>query len=335
MPAWEKGVSATPEWREARDLVGGDLPRDDILTDLVGRLAADDLRLLRESDRPRLRPLVVALSARAAGASRVEPEIQHAAELLHLALTLHDLTLGVPGGLRRRVARRVLRGLTTGHLSVRALELLRHAGPGDSLAEAVDVLRAFADAESLTRDLQTRRAPATEREVEDHADFYHGAVLAFCARSGAQMARATIATVATLGRFGRHLGRLWTFADDFSQLTGEDGAGHLLSRIQAGRPVLAITAVIADRPDLVSLWRSIAQRGSRDEASELLAAGAAAGGFAATREAMAKASWTARQALRPLPPSAYRDALDKLAAGLVKWPANPTIAPSGSDPPRS
>jgi octaprenyl-diphosphate synthase len=333
--SWEGLASSTQEWRAARDLVGADLARDDVLADLVGRLATEDLRLLRESERPRLRPLVVALSARAAGAARVEPEVQHAAELLHLALTLHDVTLGVPGGLRRRVARRVLRSLTTGHLSVRALEMLRHTGPADALLEAVDVLRAFADAESLTRAIHDRQTAASGPEVEDHADLYHGAVLTFCARSGAIMAGAPRTVVGTLGRFGRHLGRLWTFADDHAHLSGDHGAEHLLKRVRAGRPVLAVTAAIEKDPGLAPAWTRLARTGQFDDARTLLAAATSAGGLGATREAMVRASWSARQNLRELPESPYRNALEDLAVGLVRWPLTPTAAPNAGDLPRS
>ena len=42
------------------------------------------------------------------------------------------------------------------------------------------------------------------------------------------------------------------------------------------------------------------------------------GGLGATREAMARSGWRAQQALRALPDTPYRDALDGLAAGLAR-----------------
>ena len=103
------------EARELHSLVQDDLISDEVLAHVVGRLGKEDLEALLGSERLRVRPMLVALSARAAGAAAVDPELQHAAELLHLALTVHDVTLGQPGGRRRRVARRLLKRFGGSH----------------------------------------------------------------------------------------------------------------------------------------------------------------------------------------------------------------------------
>lgn len=301
---------------DLRELVREDLVSDEVLGHVVGKLGADEIRDLLGGDRLRIRPLLVALSARAAGAAAVEPELQHAAEVLHLALSVHDVTLGQPGGRRRRVARRVLRRVGRSHFTVRALELVRHVSPPEIMGEAVDTLRAFADGEALSESLRETGAVPRRPEVDEHADVHNGALLAFCCRAGGYMAGADVGTVASLGRYGRHVGRLWTLAEDHAGLAGEDAVAWAQSRAAAGRPVLAVAVAAESDPQVHVLWAEAVRTG--DACEELVQRVRAAGGLGATREAMAQSSWTARQALRALPDSPYRQGMDALANGLAR-----------------
>lgn len=312
MSRWTRGLERVV----LGELVGDDLASDEALGHLIGRIKAEDLDDLLGPDRLRIRPVLVTLSARAAGAANVDPELQHAAELLHLALTLHDLTLGQPGGRRRRVARRVLKRVGGSHFTLRALELVRHVPPPDIMGEAVDTLRAFADGQSRAADLADSGAVPGRKEALAHADMHHGALLAFCCRGGAHLATADLATVGALGRYGRHMGRLWTLAEDHAYLSSDDAATWLRDRASCGRPVLAVSVVAERDPTVGELWLGLARRG--DGASKLADRLRTHGGLAATREAMAQSSWTARQALRTVPDSPYREGLDALAGGLAR-----------------
>lgn len=301
---------------ELRDLVREDLVSDEVLGHIVGQLGAEELHDLLGGERLRIRPLLVALSARAAGAAVVDPELQHAAEILHLALSVHDVTLGQPGGRRRRVARRVLKRVGRSHLTVRALELVRHVSPPEIMGEAVDTLRAFADGEVLSRDLRETGAVPDRPEVDEHADVHNGALLAFCCRAGGYLAGGDLGTVASLGRYGRHVGRLWTLAEDHAGLSGEDAITWSQARATAGRPVLAVAVAAESDPEVPRLWAHLVRTG--EPSDELVARLRASGGLTATREAMARSSWTARQALRTLPDSPYRQGMDALAGGLAR-----------------
>ncbi|MFK7928864.1 MAG: hypothetical protein AB8H79_11800 [Myxococcota bacterium] len=310
------GTLGGADRRPLGDLVGDDMASDEALGHLIGRVKAEDLHDLLGPDRLRIRPVLVALSARAAGAANVDPELQHAAELLHLALTMHDLTLGQPGGRRRRVARRVLKRMGGSHFTLRALELVRHVSPPDIMGEAVDTLRAFSDGQNLAQELSESGVLAATREAIHHADVHHGALLTFCCRAGAHVATADAATVASLGRYGRHLGRLWTLAEDHAALDSDSAALWLRDRATNGRPVLAVSSAAERDERIVGLWNELVSNGRG--ASELSRVVRGAGGLSATREAMAQSSWAAQQALRTLPESAYRDGLDALASGLAR-----------------
>lgn len=299
-----------------RDLVSDDLVADDALADLAGSLRVGGL--VGRADIPRIRPILVALAARATGASRVDRETQHAAELLHLVLRVHDLALGDQGGRRRRVARRVVRSvgwITGNQLTVRALELSRHAAAPGVLEELLEALRSFADAQALSGELAG--TVPSEADWLEHADAHTGALFTFCCRAGGHLSGASARDRAALGRYGRHVGRLWHVAEDVSLLEHGEPALHLVSRAVAGRPVLPVAIAVEAEPALGERWVALSSDPDPDEA-RALAARVRAVGVPKAREAMAKESWTARRAIRVLPETRYRAAMERLAAELAK-----------------
>ncbi len=301
------------ELHTLRALVADDLVGDDDLAAVVGPRFE-----VGRADIPRIRPILVALAARATGAPRVDEEAQHVAEILHLALRLHDVALGREGGRRRRVARRIVKrsvGWIAGnHLTLRALELSRHSEPG-VLEELLDALRAFSDGQALCRDL-VGQVPEEDDWLE-HADAHTGALFAFCCRTGGHLGRAEVRQIAALGRYGRHVGRLWHIAEDVSMLDHGEPAVHLVARATGGRPVLPVICAIEREPALAEDWRRLATEPDPDEA-RALAERVRALGSAPSREVMLRESWGARKALRALPESTYRAAMETLAAEVAK-----------------
>jgi geranylgeranyl pyrophosphate synthase len=303
------------DWLSISDLVAPDLAGDEDLRDLLGGLSLEDVH--DPSRLPRIRPVLVALAARSAGAARVDKEAQHAAELLHLALVAHDLALGQRGGRRRRVARRILRSIGGNALTLRALELARHAESPEILGEVVDTLREMADGQSLTQDIRRRGLP-TQDDWRDHADGHVGAVFSFCCRAGAHIGGGDVAAVAGLGRYGRHMGRLWNVAEDVAALDRPDAAAHLAHRAGVGRPVLPVVRAAERDPEVGTLWIRLAADPQPIVAEALVARVNRVGGAAASREVMAQESWAARRALQAVPPSPYRSGMERLAAGLAR-----------------
>jgi octaprenyl-diphosphate synthase len=298
---------------DLRELVAGDLPSDE----QFALMAGEDL--VGTAPIPRIRPILVALAARAIGASSVDPEAQHAAELLHLALRVHDFALGREGGKRRRVARRLVRSvgwITANRMTIRALELSRVTRPG-VMEEVLGALKAFADAQSLAREL-LGEVP-TEADWREHADAHTGALFAFCCRAGGHLGGARPRELSALGRYGRHVGRLWHVAEDVSILELGDPALHLAHRAQVGRPSLPVVVAAERDPSVGEAWAALAVEPDPD-AARALAPRVRALGLPRSREVMLEESFCARKAVRSLPDTRYRAGMEALAAGIVLRP---------------
>lgn len=311
----------TARWEAVQGLVAKDLPRESTLVDVLGRgisaadLADDPLAL------PRIRPVLVALAARAAGASAVDPEAQYAAELLNLAVRLHDVALGQSGGRRRRVAKRVIKrsvgAIAGSHMTLRALELARHASSPALLGEVVDTMRELADGQAVSEDVRAGAVP-TREDWREHADGHVAAVFSFCCRAGAHLGAADLPTILALGRYGRHIGRIWHAAEDVAALRSPEGPTHLVNRALAGSPVLPVIVAAESRPELGARWQRLARSPDEAEAARVLGEVIELGAIAGAREVMMRESWNARRALGVVAPSDYRAALDDLAVGLAR-----------------
>lgn len=284
---------------------------------------------------PRIRPVLVLLSARAADPTAVAghraedqdeaaAHVAGAAELLHVAITLHDAALGKQGGRRRRAARRIIGravGLLGGHhVTIRALELAQHAPAPGLTADLLDAMREIADGQALAHDLRDR-FPTVDESLA-FAEGRTGAVFSFACRAGGRLARAERPVVTLLGRYGRHAGIAWHLAEDiaFLEKEGEELARGLEERAVDGRPHFAVSAAAEEDGDLVQAWGALAKNPDEESALQLAEMVRQTGAMGRARERMAKEAWSARQALSGLDPSPEKEALDKIAAGLL-WPA--------------
>ena len=327
------GPPVALDLEEASALVADDLAPDEALKDLLGDDGRDEQLDFFELRRqvPRFRPILVALAARAAGARGVDHDVQYTAELLHLGLFLHDVGIGREGGRRRWVARQLIknsvRWISSASLSIRAMEISRHAHP-HMLGEVLDTLREFSDGQAICRDIQRGLIPSRE-DWREHSDAHVGALFAFCCRSGAALASADTTRRVSLGRFGRHFGRLWHVSEDVSMLLHGEGGTHLVTRALAGRPVFPLVVAMESSPVVVERWREFNAEPSHELGERLVALILGTGAIGVSREVMAQESWAARQALRDLPDSSYRRVLDKLARKLARVGKS---MPEGNEP---
>jgi geranylgeranyl pyrophosphate synthase len=309
---------------------------DSALTDLAGGEGAPadfDPHLYLAPGIPRVRPVLVLLSERAARAHVEEQEVpvstedatEHvavAAELLHLAMLVHDRALGLPGGRRRRAARKLLGAvgwLGANHMTLRALELSRHAPAPEVVGDVLDTLREIAEGHALSESIHGR--VASTAEVTELAEGYTGAVFDFACRSGGRIAGADRLVVGGLGRFGRHAGVAWHMADDLSVMSVEDDQllDALDERLHKRSPNFGVSLGAEMDPRIGELWLQFREGPmSEGDAFELRDRAVKAGVLIEGRKRLAEQSWRARKALSALTPSPDRDALDQLAAGIAK-----------------
>jgi len=323
------------------DALGGELRErvqrlDGALHDLAGGLGAPDdfdPYVYLAPGIPRVRPVLVLLSERAARAhvlgesvpevsEEVTQDVAIAAELLHLAIVVHDRALGLPGGRRRRAARRLLGAvgwLGANHMTLRALELSRHAPAPEIVGDVLDTLREIAEGHALSQSIDNR--VASPEECQELASGYTGAVFDFACRSGARIAGGDRLVVGSLGRFGRHAGVAWHLADDLSvmEASEDDLVDAIEDRLNKRSPNYAVSLGAARDQRIRELWMEF-RRGPIDaaRASELRERIVDAGVLIEGRRQLTEQSWRARKALNIIAPSPDRDALDKLAANIAK-----------------
>ena len=318
---------------ELRDAL---LHLDGTLTDLAGGEGAPegfDPRRFLAPGVPRVRPLLVLLSARAATqgdapVGRPDAATEHvavAAELLHLAIVLHDAALGRQGGRRRRAARRLIsRGvgvLAGNHVTLRALELTRHTPAPEIVGDLVEAMREVADGHAVAQALRGR-IPTVEDAVL-LGEMRSGAVFSFACRAGGRLAGADRRVVTALGRYGRHTGLAWHLAEDLASLDdlddGHEPSGNSLEdRAIEGRPGYCLSLASTRDPGLQALWRDLARDPDLPLARQIAARIRDTGAPADARARLARECWAARSALQQLSPSPNRDLLDQIV-GTLAW----------------
>lgn len=284
---------------------------------------------------PRIRPLLVMLSEKAAWPDAVSAEeearrqegadhLALAVELLHVGVLVHDAALGRQGGRRRRAARRLLGGavgwLGGNHLTLRALELSRQAPGPEVVGDMLDTLREVAEGHALAQTIRNRLP--TLAECVAIAEGHTGALFSFACRAGARISGAERGVVSGLGRYGRHAGLAWHLAEDISAMElrsdeQEDCLRGLLHHTWGGRPIYPLSAAAERDPGIERIWLDLQRDGSPDGALVLAQRIADTGAIGLTRERLALECWQARKALQALPPSPERDALDHIARTLA------------------
>ena len=208
--------------------------------------------------------------------------------------------------------------LGANHMTLRALEISRHAPAPELVGDVLDTLREIADGHVLSQSIDGR--VATPEECKELASGYTGAVFDFACRSGARIAGGDRAVVSGLGRFGRHAGVAWHMADDLAVMAvpDEDLAEAIEDRLQKHSPNYAVSLGAIEDPRISEIWMDF-RRGAIDVDNALeLGAHRGCGCAWPGRRQLAEQSWRARTALNALRPSPDRDALDTLVANLAK-----------------
>ncbi len=294
-----------------------------ILGDLLGSSvpAVEEIaRYLADAGGKRLRPLMTALGARAAGHDGPLARLMCAGEILHLGSLLHDDV--VDSGAERRgrpTAQRVYGNpavILTGDVCLAKAVLLsgQEAGHDATLALA-EVVTAMSEGEVLQL-LHAGDLGLPLATYLDIIDRKSAALLSWCAAAGAWAAGAPEAAAA-LQAYGRAVGVAFQITDDVLDYTGSAGvmgkrAGKDLAERKLTLPLLYACEAA---PSLRERLRAAPP--TEDELPQLVATVVATGGpdralaHARTRIGAGVA------ALDALPDTPYRAALVDLAGYLV------------------
>jgi octaprenyl-diphosphate synthase len=271
----------------------------------------------------RMRPLITVAAARAAGGSIEHPlKLAASVEFIHTATLLHDDV--VDGSERRRgkVAAHLIWGSATSvlvgdFLFARAFELMVETGQ----MRALGILARASSVIAAGEVLQLTRAHDLNLDQDTYLQIISAKtaeLFAAAAEAGAVGAGADDAVTAALRSYGLNLGLAFQLADDALDYGGSSealgkNAGDDFREGKVTLPLLLAMAKTKGRED--AFWDRTITRGERTEddfrrARELIIG---TGSAAATLDTAGDYADAAKAALRVLPQSDWRDALDQLA----------------------
>ena len=315
--------------KDIRALVADDLSAVD--AEIRTQLASDVALVSQVGDYivgaggKRLRPLLVVLAARAAGATD-SAHIPAAAliEFIHTATLLHDDVVDDSSKRRGRDTTNETYGnpaavLVGDFLYSRAFQMMSAIGSPALIQVMADATNTIAAGEVLQ--LMNSGDPDTT-EIRYLEVIYRKTARLF--EAGAQIAaivaQAPPGVEAALARYGKHLGIAFQLIDDALDYRGDDlelgkNTGDDLAE---GKPTLPLIHAL-QHSDAASaaLIREAIEQGGTTEQGSIRAAVASSGGLDYTARLAEDAAAQAMEALADIPASAYRDGLAALAQFAV------------------
>jgi octaprenyl-diphosphate synthase len=316
--------------KDIRALVASDLAAVDAE---IRRQLASDVALVNQvgayivgGGGKRLRPLLVVLAARAAGATD-SAHVPAAAliEFIHTATLLHDDVVDDSARRRGRETANETFGnpasvLVGDFLYSRAFQMM-------ATLDSAAVIRVMADATNTiaageVMQLMNSGDPDTT-EIRYMDVIYRKTARLF--EAGAQIAAivagAPAPIEAALARYGRHLGIAFQLVDDALDYQGDSGelGKNVGDDLAEGKPTLPLIHALAHADaDAATLIREAIEQGGTELQAPILAAVESSGGLEYTAQLAEREAQKAENVLAELPDSPYRDAL----AGLARFAVN-------------
>ena len=312
---------------DIRALVASDLAAVDAE---IRRQLASDVALVNQvgdyivgGGGKRLRPLLVVLAARAAGAQD-SAHIPAAAliEFIHTATLLHDDVVDDSARRRGRETANEAFGnpasvLVGDFLYSRAFQMMAALNSGAVIRVMADATNTIAAGEVMQ--LMNSGDPDTT-EIRYLEVIYRKTARLF--EAGAQVAaivaKAPAPVEAALARYGKHLGIAFQLIDDALDYQGDSRelGKDVGDDLAEGKPTLPLIHALAhgDAASAAMIREAIAQGGTEQQAP-ILAAVERAGGLDYTARLARSEAEKAEAVLAEIPASPYRDAL----AGLARF----------------
>ena len=274
----------------------------------------------------RLRPLLVLLAARAAGAPPLGPQVMAAVviEFIHTATLLHD---DVVDGSHQRRGRDTANEVWGNSASVLVGDFLySRAFQMMVRLRSLRVMEIMADATNVIAEgevLQLMNAHDPDTSESRYLDvIYRKTARLF--ESGAQIAAvlagAEPAVERALADYGRHLGNAFQLVDDSLDYRGSPAkrGKNVGDDLAEGKPTLpVIHALRCGSAEQQALLRRAIETGGLEELPAVLKAIESAGGLEYTARLAQGEADQALAALEPLPESVHGDALRQLAGFAI------------------
>ncbi len=273
----------------------------------------------------RLRPLVVLLAARACGATGSRHiELAAIIEFIHTATLLHDDVVDGSELRRGRDTTNAVWGnpasvLTGDFLYSRAFQMMVKVDEMRVMQVMADATNRIAEGEVMQllncHDPDTTEARYTEVIHRKTATLFEAG-----ARLGAVIAKRPAAEEQALAAYGQHLGTAFQLIDDVLDYsaTAEEMGKNVGDDLAEGKPTLplihALQHATGEERDML---RKAVEDGGLEHVQEIVRLVSESGALDYTRERALAESVKARESLRILPASPYREALAELAEFAV------------------
>lgn len=315
--------------KDIRTLVADDLAAVDAE---IRRQLASDVALVNQvgdyivgSGGKRLRPLLVVLVARAAGA-RDPAHVKAAAliEFIHTATLLHDDVVDDSSRRRGRETANHAYGnpasvLVGDFLYSRAFQMMAELDSAPVTRVMADATNTIAAGEVMQL-MNSGDPDTTENRYMDVIYRKTARLFEAGAQIAAIVARAPEKVESALARYGKHLGIAFQLIDDALDYQGDSESlgKNIGDDLAEGKPTLPlIHALKHGDAGAAAMIRAAIENGGAEDQGPILALVASSGGLEYTAKLAEEEAARAREALEEVPASKFRDALAELARFAV------------------
>ncbi|HEX2668052.1 MAG TPA: octaprenyl diphosphate synthase [Gammaproteobacteria bacterium] len=273
----------------------------------------------------RLRPLVVLLAARACGIQGMRHvELAAIIEFIHTATLLHDDVVDGSELRRGRDTANAVWGnpasvLTGDFLYSRAFQMMVKLDEMRVMQVMADATNRIAEGEVMQL-LNCHDPDTTEERYTEVIHRKTATLFEAGARLGAVLAKRPALEEQALTGYGLHLGVAFQLIDDVLDYsaTAEEMGKNIGDDLAEGKPTLPLIHALQNAEGSErALLRSAVEAGGLEQVKEVIRIVSSGGALDYTRRRAHEESGKARECLKALPPSPYRDALEELAEFAV------------------
>lgn len=274
----------------------------------------------------RLRPALVLLAAGAMGyAGRHHHELAAVVEFIHTATLLHDDVVDESALRRGRDTANAMFGnaasvLVGDFLYSRAFQMMVEVDDMRVMRVLSDATNVIAEGEVLQL-MNCHDADVDEQRYLQVIRYKTAKLFEAAAQLGAILGGAAPDTERALADYGMHLGTAFQLVDDVLDYSGheEDTGKHLGDDLAEGKPTLPLIYVMQHgTPEQAACVRRAIEEGGRDDFVAVLDAIHATGALSHARRQAELEAERAREAIRSLKDTNYREALLQLSLFAVE-----------------